>query len=269
MGYYVPVEKGVKLFVEDIHPGGQNTILFIHGWPLSHKQFEYQYNVLPAMGYRCIGYDWRGFGDSDKPFTGYDYDRLSDDLRILINELQLSNVTLVGHSTGGAIAARYVARHNGFGVCKLVLVDAALPTGFTTDTAKQLLEETYSDRPNMWRKTIDGFFFQQISEAYRDWFSQIGYQAAGYSTAAIIRTLRDSNLMRDLQMINVPTLIIHGVHDKVIPFAQAQLVHRIVKNSQLVPFDFSGHGPFYEERDRFNYVLSQFVGDVGIMKSLR
>ncbi|AWB43822.1 alpha/beta hydrolase [Paenibacillus sp. CAA11] len=259
MGYYVTVDQGVKLFVEDIHPGGSKTILFIHGWPLSHQQFEYQYNVLPAMGYRCIGYDWRGFGHSDKPYTGYDYDRLSDDLRALIHELRLDNLTLVGHSTGAAIAARYVARYNGFGISKLVLVDGALPTGFSAATAKQLLEETYSDRPNMWRSTIGNFFFQQISEAFRDWFSQLGYQAAGYSTAAIIRTLRDSNLTADLQMIRVPTLIIHGTHDKVIPFAQALEVQKLISNAQLIPFHYSGHGPFYEERDHFNHVLSQFI----------
>lgn len=260
MGFYVAVEQGVKLFVEDMNPGGQKTVLFIHGWPLSHKQFEYQYNVLPALGYRCIGYDWRGFGDSDKPYTGYNYDRLADDLRMLIHTLQLNQITLVGHSTGGGIAAKYMARYNGFGVSKLVLVDAAIPTAFTPDTAKQLLESTYSDRPNMWRTTIGQFFFQHISEAFRDWFSQIGYQAAGYATAAIIRMLRDTNLTRELQMIHIPTLIIHGIHDKVIPFAQAQEVSKLVKDSRLVPFEYSGHGPFYEERDRFNEVLSQFIG---------
>ena len=71
MGYFVTVEPGVKLYVEDINPGGSKTIVFIHGWPLSHKQFEYQFDVLPAMGYRCIGIDWRGFGNSDKPMSGY------------------------------------------------------------------------------------------------------------------------------------------------------------------------------------------------------
>ena len=89
MGYFVTVEPGVRIYVEDVNPEGNKTILFIHGWPLNHKQYEYQFNVLPAMGYRCIGIDWRGFGNSDKPFTGYNYDRLADDIHAVIGTFQL------------------------------------------------------------------------------------------------------------------------------------------------------------------------------------
>ncbi len=84
MGYFITVEPGVKLYVEDVNPEGNKTILFIHGWPLNYKQFEYQFDVLPAMGYRCIGIDWRGFGNSDKPFDGYNFDRLADDIRAVV-----------------------------------------------------------------------------------------------------------------------------------------------------------------------------------------
>jgi non-heme chloroperoxidase len=95
----------------DVNPEGNKTILFIHGWPLNHKQFEYQFNVLPAMGYQCIGIDWRGFGNSDKPFNGYNFDRLADDIHAVIVALQLKEITLAGHSTGGAISIRYMARY--------------------------------------------------------------------------------------------------------------------------------------------------------------
>ena len=125
MGYFVGVEQGVNIYVEDLNPEGSKTIVFIHGWPLNHKQFEYQFDVLPAMGYRCIGIDWRGFGKSDKPLSGYNYDRLADDIHTVVVTLQLNNITLAGHSTGGAIAIRYMARHSGYGVSKLVLIDAA------------------------------------------------------------------------------------------------------------------------------------------------
>ncbi|WP_219839013.1 alpha/beta fold hydrolase [Paenibacillus sp. R14(2021)] len=260
MGYYITVEQGVKIFVEDINPEGKKTILFIHGWPLSHKQFEYQYNVLPSMGFRCIGMDWRGFGNSDKPYTGYTLDRLADDVCAVIGALQLENITLAGHSTGGAIAIRYMSRYRGYGVSKLVLIDAAAPTGFTPETASLLLGESLNDRPNMWNRVMDSFFFQYVSPPFRDWFQQIGNQAAGYSTAAIIKMLRDENTYADLPKIEVPTLIVHGIHDKSIPFTQAQEMNKLIKNSTLVPFQYSGHATFWEERDRFNQVLTQFIG---------
>ena len=260
MGYFVTVEPGVKLYVEDINPGGSKTIVFIHGWPLSHKQFEYQFDVLPAMGYRCIGIDWRGFGNSDKPMSGYTFNRLADDIRTVVDTLQLNNFTLAGHSTGGAIAIRYMARHNGYGVSKLVLIDAAAPTGFSTETANKFLKETLNDRPKMMQEVIDSFFFQYITRPFSDWFLQMGLQAAGWSTAAVIVLLRDEKLHEDLPKIVAPTLIIHGIHDKVIPFAQAQELNQKIRNSQLVPFQYSGHGSFWEERDKFNRHLTQFIG---------
>ncbi len=260
VGYYVTVESGVKLYVEDIYPEGSKTIVFLHGWPLSHKQFEYQFDVLALMGYRCIGIDWRGFGKSDKPITGYNFDRLADDICAVVGVLQLDNFTLVGHSTGGAIAIRYMSRHNGYGVSNLVLVDAAAPTGFTTETATRFLTQALNDRPKMMQEVTDAFFFQYITSAFSEWFFQLGLQAAGWSTAAIIITLRDETLYADLPKILVPTLIVHGVHDKVIPFAQAQELNQKIGNSQLVPFHYSGHGSFWEERDKFNELLRQFIG---------
>ena len=250
---------GVKLYVEDLNPSGKKTILFLHGWPLSHEQFEYQFNVLSKMGFRCIGVDWRGFGKSDKPVSGYTFNRLADDIRAIVDKLRLTNFALVGHSTGGAIAIRYMSRHNGFGVSKLVLIDAAAPTGFTRETAKNFLEQIANDRPKMMQNVTDGFFFQYITKPFSDWFNQMGYQAASWSTEAIVKTLRDENLHADLPLIHAPTLIVHGIHDKVIPFAQAQEMNKKIKNSQLIPFQFSGHGPFWEERDKFNQLLMRFV----------
>lgn len=260
MGYCVKVEQGVNLYVEDVNPRGSKTIVFLHGWPLSHKQFEYQFDVLPAKGYRCIGIDWRGFGKSDKPINGYHYDRLADDVRAVVDALQLRNFTLVGHSTGGSIAIRYASRHNGYGVSRLVLIDAAAPVGFTAETANHFIHEAHNDRPKMMREVTDNFFFQYITPPFSDWFFQLGLQAAGWSTAAVVVMLRDENLYADLPKIAVPTLIVHGIHDKVIPFAQAQELNRQIRNSRLVPFHYSGHGLFLEERDKFNELLRQFIG---------
>ncbi len=260
MGYFVQVEPGVKLYVEDLNPAGSKTIVFLHGWPLSHRQFEYQMDVLPAMGYRCIGIDWRGFGQSDQPYGGYNYNRIADDIHAVVHALQLQNFTLAGHSTGGAIAIRYMARAKGYGASKLVLIDAAAPRGFTPETADRLLSEALNDRPKMMRGVTDTFFFQYISRPFSDWFMQMGTEAAGWSTAAVILMLRDESLDDDLNKINVPTLIIHGVHDQVIPFSQAQELAQKIANSQLVPFHYSGHGPFWEERGKFNQLLARFAG---------
>lgn len=255
----VTVESGVNLYVEDLNPEGSKTIVFIHGWPLSHKQFEYQFNVLPTMGYRCIGIDWRGFGNSDKPLDGYNLDRLADDIHVIVGTLQLKDFVLVGHSTGGSIAIRYMTRYNGYGVSRLVLVDAAAPIGFSEETANRYLEQSLNDRPKLMQEVIEGFFFQYISSRFSDWFFQMGMQATGWSTATIIVLLREMNLYEDLPKIGAPALIIHGIHDKVIPFSQAKELNQLIPNSQLVPFKYSGHGAFWEERDKFNELLIQFI----------
>ena len=268
MGYYIRVEPNVKVYVEDLNPNGNKTILFLHGWPGSHKLFEYQFDKLPELGYRCIGVDTRGFGDSDKPYSGYDYNTLSDDIRYVIDTLKLCDITLVGHSTGGAIAVRYMARHNGYGVSKLALFAAAAPSlikrpnfpyGLEEQTVLQIIQGTYTDRPKMLQGFGDIFFYQHITEAFSDWFFQLGLQAAGWATAAIANTWINEVLFSDLRAINVPTLIIHGIHDKVVPFELGQVQEQNIRNSKLVPFKYSGHGTFYDQREKFNEELVKFI----------
>lgn len=268
MGYYIIVEQNVKIYLEDLNPGGNKTILFIHGWPANHNLFEYQFDKLPQMGYRCIGIDIRGFGNSDKPWSGYSYDRLADDIRCIVETLRLKNITLAGHSVGGAIAIRYMARHNGHGVSKLALFAAAAPSftkrpgfpyGLTKEEATKIIQDTYNDRPKMLQGFGDMFFFQYLTAPFSDWFFQLGLQAAGWSTAKLAASLRDENLFSDLGKIYVPTLILHGIHDKVCPFQLAAAQKEGIKNSKLVPFENSGHGLFYEERDKFNEELIKFI----------
>jgi len=269
MGYYINVEQNVNLFVEDLNPEEKETIVFLHGWPGSHELFEYQLDQLPKMGYRCIGIDQRGFGKSDKPFTGYNYDRLADDVRCVIDTLNLSNVTLVGHSTGGAIAIRYMARHNEYGVSKLVLCAAAAPSlikrpyfpfGQPKQVVIDIIQGTYNDRPKMLQGFGDIFFYQYITKPFSDWFFNLGLQAAGWATAEIAKAwLDEEGLFYDLEKIHVPTLILHGIHDKVCFFPLAEAQKKGIKNSTLIPFENSGHGLFYDERDKFNKELSQFI----------
>ncbi len=269
MGYYINVEPKVKVYCEDLNPQGRKTIVFLHGWPGSHELFEYQFNHLPKLGYRCIGPDQRGFGLSDKPFDGYDYNRLSDDVRCVMETLGLHDVTLVGHSTGGAIAVRYMARHREYGVSKLVLCSAAAPSlikrpyfpyGQTREAVVNIIRGTYQDRPNMLRDFGDIFFYQQVSQPLKDWLFRLGLMAASWATAKIANTwLDEEGLFYDLGTIRVPTLIIHGIHDEVCYFPLGEAQNRLIKNSRLIPFKNSGHASFYEERSKFNMELRRFI----------
>lgn len=268
MGYYIEVEPGVRVYVEDLNPIGDKTILFIHGWPGNHNLFEYQLNQLPKLGYRCVAMDCRGFGLSDKPWYGYDFNRLADDVRVVINALQLNNITLAGHSNGGAIAVRYMARHNGYGVSKLALLAAVAPSliqrpyfpyGLEQKTVTDLIQGTYSDRPNMLRGFGNIIFYHQVSNALSDWIFQLGLQAASWSTAAIANTWINEVLFEDLKTIRVPTLILHGVNDQVCLFPLAIAQQQAIPNSKLVPFEECGHFLFYDQLDKFNKELVDFT----------
>jgi non-heme chloroperoxidase len=268
MGFYITVEPDVNLYVEDLNPEGERTILFLHGWPGSHELFEYQFNQLACQGYRCIGLDQRGFGKSDRPLTGYGYDRAADDVRCVIDTLQLNDITLLGHSTGGSIAVRYMSRHRAHGVRKLVICAAAAPSlikrpnfpyGVTKESIEEMIALTLTDRPKMLQNFGASFFFQNISPAMMDWFFQLGLQAAGWSTAAVEMTWIEETLFTDLERIVTPTLIMHGIHDQVVPFVLADIQKKMLRNSMLIPFENSGHALFIEEMDRFNEELDHFI----------
>lgn len=268
MGFYIFVEGNVKVYVEDLNTKGRKTILFVHGWPGNHNLFEYQFNYLPKLGYRCIGIDYRGFGKSDRPWTGYNYDRLADDIRCIINSMRLSNITLLGHSTRGAICARYMARHRGYGVSKLVLCAAAAPSlverpqfpyGLKKEDVLKIIDGLHKDRPNTLREFGNMIFYNPVSAALSDWFFQLGLQAASWSTEAIAYTWLDEELFEDLKRIRVPTLILHGLNDQVCLYPLALAQDELIKNSKLIPFESCGHFLFYDQREKFNRELVDFL----------
>lgn len=268
MEYMVRVESGVNVFVNDINPTGRKTIVFLHGWPASYELFEYQYNTLPQMGYRCIGIDSRGFGNSSKPWSGYDYNRLADDILQVVKQLKLNNITLLGHSTAGAVAIRYMARHCGYRVSKLVLCAAAAPSliqlpdfpqGQNPEIVYNIIDGVYKDRPEMLRNFGDIFFYKKVSQPLSDWLFNMGLQAASWSTIAIAQDWLVEELFNDLHQVQVPTLIMHGIHDQVCPYALGEAQHAGIANSRLIPFEQSGHGLFYDEMDKFTSELAHFV----------
>ncbi len=270
MGFYIRVEPDVKLFVEDLNPAGDKTILFVHGWPGNHRLFEYQFDRLPEMGFRCIGIDYRGFGKSDKPWDGYDYDQLSDDLRCVVDTMRLSRFTLLGHSTGGGIVIRYMARHGGYGVSRLVLAASAAPSlvqrpyfpyGLPEEDVINIIDGTLSDRPQMLRDFGKMIFHKPVTQALSDWIFQLGLQASGWATAAIARTwLGEEQLFEDVYMIRVPTLILQGVYDQVVKPQLSVWQREHIENSVLVPFKESGHFLFIDEKEKFTKELARFAG---------
>ncbi|MPM07568.1 Arylesterase [bioreactor metagenome] len=269
MGYFVNTEQNVYIYVEDINPTGSKTILFIHGWPGDHTLFEYQYNELPKQGYRCIGMDIRGFGQSSRPWGGYDYDRLSDDVRAVVEALQLKNITFGGHSTGGGIAVRYMARHKGYGVSRLALFAAAAPSliqrpyfpyGLPQQAVLDIIQGTYTDRPQMLSNFGDMIFHNYVTPGISDWVFRLGLQASSWATAAVANTwLNEEKLFEDLKAIHVPTLILHGVNDRVCLYPLALAQKSEIQNAKLVPFESCGHFLFYDQLKKFNKELMQFI----------
>ncbi|WP_020618846.1 alpha/beta fold hydrolase [Paenibacillus daejeonensis] len=271
MGHYIEVEPHVKLYVEDI--GSGPAVLFIHGWPLNHKMFEYQLTSLSRQGYRVLGLDLRGFGCSDAPATGYSYDRLADDVRAVIDHLQLEHVTLVGFSVGGAIATRYMARHGQHGVAKLALLGAAVPCftqregyqlGMTQEEMNEQIAAVQKDRPKMLEEFGDIFLSQgsgsrKVSKAFQNWLHQLGLAATPWGTIGVGESLRDEELFNDLSAITVPTTLFHGKLDKICPPEFAELQLEGIPGASLVTFEHSGHGMLFDEPEKFDAALLDFL----------
>jgi non-heme chloroperoxidase len=265
---FIEVEPGVRVFVQDINPGGGKTVVFIHGWPLNYTTFEYQYDVFPQYGVRCVGIDLRGYGNSDKPWTGYDYDRMSDDIREVVEALNLEDFVLAGHSMGGAICIRYMARHAGYHVSKLALLAAAAPSfiqrpgylwGMTKQQINMFIMNTYRNRPQVLTDFGNLFFARAVTPSFMNWFQGTGLVAAGYATIKGLEALRDEDLGPDLDKIQVPTGIFQGLLDKICPYQFAVELNKGIRNSGLYRFDFSGHAVYYDELDHFNQAFLQFV----------
>ncbi|WRS28557.1 alpha/beta hydrolase [Oscillospiraceae bacterium MB08-C2-2] len=266
--YYLCVERNVRLQISDINPRGSKTCVFVHGWPLSMDMYELQTNVLPEMGYRCVLLDLRGFGGSDRPWDGYGYNRMADDLHSVICSLGVPSVQLIGFSMGAAICIRYMARYKGYRVQKLALCGAAAPSfvqrpgypyGKTLAEVNSIITSLYQDRPETVREFVEQLFASNPPAAFKEWMRSLCLEAAGYSTIKALEALRDEDVQADLKSICVPCGILHGRLDRICSFSMAEVLHREIAQSVLYPFDQSGHALNCDQPEVFNKTLMDFL----------
>lgn len=266
--YYILSNDGTKIAVYDLNPSGTQTIVLVHGWPLSHKMFEYQVPFLLKSNFRIISMDLRGFGTSEETAQGYDYNQFATDLYYVICNFNLQNFYLLGFSMGGAIVTRYMSLYQGYGVSKLCLCDAAVPSycktnrnpyGQTIEDTNKLIDLGYQDRPALNQYFGSIFFARTHSAPFKNWFHNLNDSASGIGEMKSLISLRDENVFEDLRYIRVPTGIFHGKEDKICPFGMAEIVHKSIENSKLFPFENAGHGAFYDAKDQFNQTLVNFL----------
>jgi pimeloyl-ACP methyl ester carboxylesterase len=266
---YVEVEKNVKLHVTDLGEG--KPVVFIHGWPLSDAMYEYQYVALLDKGYRVIGITLRGFGLSDKPGGTYDYDVFADDIKVVLEKLEVEDGTIGGFSMGGATVIHYIAKYNAAHISQLALFGAAAPLwtrredfnyGLWTKTdVDGLIEMNNTNRPQLFQ-TFGNIFpanETSVSAGHGAWLGIIQSQASPYAMAECLKALRDTDLRADMKKITVPTLILHGRLDKICSFELAEQMHAMIPHSKLVALENSGHALFIEEREKFNSELLNFI----------
>ncbi|MDQ3020235.1 MAG: alpha/beta hydrolase [Bacteroidota bacterium] len=269
MAEFIETEPGIKLHVSDYGKG--KVVVLIHGWPLSDEMYEYQYNVLRKKGFRVIGITLRGFGKSSQIAGTYNYDVFADDIKKVLDQLEIKDATLVGFSMGGAISIHYISRHKCAGISKLVLLGAAAPRwtknedypyGFSKEEVNGLIALLNTNRPQL----IDNFgkIFCATEDALpagiAAWLRSINMQASPYALEECLEALRDSDLRDELADVKIPTAIFHGRKDKICSFEFAGEMKKGIKDSIIVPFEKSGHGLFYEERDKVNEELIKFIG---------
>jgi non-heme chloroperoxidase len=264
---YMEVAKNVRLHVTDIGKG--RPVVLIHGFPLSDEMYEYQYEALAKAGFRAIGITMRGFGQSDKPGTGYSYDTYADDIKAVLDQLQLDNVVLGGFSMGGAVVIHYMARHHGAHVGKLALFAAAAPcwtkqpSFFTKDDLNGLIALGSTSRADLYDAFGKKFTATStsVSAGMGAWLGAINWQASGYAVVQMLAVLRDADETENLKAVTVSTLILQGRLDNIVSYQMAEQLNKAIPNSKLVPFEKSGHALFVEEADKFNKELIDFAGN--------
>lgn len=263
----------VRLHIEDGGGSGRPVVL-IHGWPLSAQAWEPQVSVLRAAGYRVVAYDRRGFGRSDKPESGYGYDTLADDLQRVMDQCGLQDVTLVGFSMGGGEVARYIARYGESRLHSVVFAAAVPPYLMKTsdnpegprtpENAQEKKEALERDRSSFFDQFTKDFFSAngalQVSESQRGDAIALCHQSAQHAALACMDSFGTTDFRADLKKVTVPTLVIHGDADAIVPIeSSGQRTHRAVLHSKMVTVNGAPHGLNVSHAQAFNDALLSFL----------
>jgi non-heme chloroperoxidase len=267
----ITTKDGTQIYYKDW--GSGHPVVFSHGWPLSADAWEDQMFYLACRGYRCIAHDRRGHGRSSQPWNGNDMDTYADDLKALVKALDLKNAIHVGHSTGGGEVARYIGRHGTKRVAKAVLIGAVPPLmlktalnpgGLPMEAFDAIRAGVLADRSQFFKDLTMPFYGYnrpgaQISEGVRESFWHQGMMAGFPASYFCIKAFSETDLTEDLKKFDVPTLILHGDDDQIVPIgASALLSSKIVKGATLKVYPGLPHGMCSTNKDQINADLLAF-----------
>jgi non-heme chloroperoxidase len=268
----IRTSDGTELYYKDW--GSGQPVVFSHGWPLNADAWDDQMFFLASRGYRCIAHDRRGHGRSSQPWNGNDLNTYADDLAALVDALSLKNAVHVGHSTGGGEVARYIGRHGTRRVAKAVLISAIAPLmlktkdnpgGLPLEVFDGLRAQVLADRSQFFKDLSAPFYGAnrpnaKVSQGVRDSFWAAGMQAGFNAAFDCIKAFSETDLTEDLKKFDVPTLIIHGDDDQIVPIgASAMMSSKIVKGAKLKVYPGAPHGLPTTLKDQVNADLLAFI----------